>query len=207
MNPALWGKHYWAAMLLVAVSYPEKPSVDEMHAYRRFYEALMYVLPCESCAANYRRHLREKPIMPYLVSRKWLFVWLEAQYGKMAEETGKEKLNLKGLVTRYLPTGDTGTEWDMHIWPVLLSAASVYPSSATYEQQMHMWRWLESLREVGAPRGLVDYALNMKKDCARHYLVGREHLVRWVVRQHRMMTNASGEEPLSYDGMLRRYLG
>ena len=73
--PSAWGPQVWRAIHLIALGCPPSLDASTAEAYRAFFTHLPDVLPCPSCAANYRRHLLELPIEPYLVSGEKLFEW------------------------------------------------------------------------------------------------------------------------------------
>jgi hypothetical protein len=104
VDPRVWGPLGWGFMISVSLAYPERPTAREMIAYRNFYKAIGEVLPCPICAENYRAHLTQVPIEDYLVSRGWLFKWLEIQYALMAKDAGKPALTFPELVKKYVAT-------------------------------------------------------------------------------------------------------
>ncbi len=73
--PTAWGPSLWRAIHLVALGCPRELDAAAAAEYRAFFTHLPGVLPCASCAANYRRHLLELPIEPYLASGEKLFEW------------------------------------------------------------------------------------------------------------------------------------
>ena len=90
LSPEIWGPSTWRAIHYVALGYPSAPSEDDVAAYGAFFGSLQRVLPCESCANNYRRHLRELPIEPYLRSGR-LFEWTVLLHNLVNRELGKAK--------------------------------------------------------------------------------------------------------------------
>ena len=89
-------------MISIALAYPDQPSANDMLSYRRFFTAWSEVLPCPRCARNFQEHMRRVPIDDYLVSRGWLFRWLELQYAMTAAETGQAPLAFRDMVRKYL---------------------------------------------------------------------------------------------------------
>jgi len=90
-QPAVWGPSLWRAIHLVALGYPSDPSEEDVRAYGSFFEeALPAVLPCAKCIVNYRRHLLELPVSPYLVGGdRRLFEWTVKMHNIVNKELGK----------------------------------------------------------------------------------------------------------------------
>ena len=60
MRPEVWGKSLWQTMHAVALGYPSEPTEYQKLAYRTFYANLGEVIPCESCAASFRRMMHKR---------------------------------------------------------------------------------------------------------------------------------------------------
>lgn len=75
--PSAWGPQLWRAIHLVALGCPATLDARTADAYRSFFAGLADVIPCPTCAANYRRHLLELPVEPYLTEGRGdrLFEW------------------------------------------------------------------------------------------------------------------------------------
>ena len=73
--PAVWGPIFWMTIHLTALGYSNSPSYSEKRAAKEFFEGLQFLLPCPICREHYREHITEKPITPFLDSRKALFSW------------------------------------------------------------------------------------------------------------------------------------
>ena len=90
-EPSTWGPSLWRAIHFVALGYPSAPSEADARTYGAFFRSLDAVIPCGTCADNYRRHLRELPIEPYLVGggAGRLFEWTVLLHNIVDRETGK----------------------------------------------------------------------------------------------------------------------
>jgi hypothetical protein len=89
--PAVWGPHLWRALHLIALGYPQRPTVHDRAAYRAFFEQLDRVIPCGTCAANYRRHLVELPLEPSALQGgpgDTLFAWTVRLHNLVNAELG-----------------------------------------------------------------------------------------------------------------------
>ena len=73
--PRVWGRHFWYAMHIAALGYPDNPTVEQANAYKAFFLSIGNVLPCPKCAVHYTEHMRELPIDKALRNRRALFEW------------------------------------------------------------------------------------------------------------------------------------
>lgn len=55
MHPDVWARAMWQTIHSVALGYPRAPRALQKAAYRAFYAGLGEIIPCETCAAAYRR--------------------------------------------------------------------------------------------------------------------------------------------------------
>ena len=60
MRPDVWGKSLWQTMHAIALGYPADVSEYQKLAYRSFFAMLGEVIPCDTCAASYRRLLHKR---------------------------------------------------------------------------------------------------------------------------------------------------
>ena len=86
-----WGPVGWAFLHSVTFGYPEKPTKAESDAYRRYFESLGAVLPCDTCRENYQKNLRDLPLERFLGSRKDLTYWGYLLHEKVNDELGVPK--------------------------------------------------------------------------------------------------------------------
>jgi len=62
--PTVWGPSVWRAIHFIALGFPSETATElQKESYRIFFRNLDGVLPCFTCAKNYRKHL-EKDIGP-----------------------------------------------------------------------------------------------------------------------------------------------
>lgn len=85
----VWGQYFWSVFHIVAIAYPELPSLQDKENYETFYRNFGNVLPCAKCSKNYKRHLVELPITPYLENGKTLFRWTVMIHNIVNRELGK----------------------------------------------------------------------------------------------------------------------
>lgn len=96
ITPGVWGPVLWRAIHFVALGYPENPTAEHVQSYGNFFvEALPDVIPCKMCSDNYKRHLNELPISPFLHEggKHKLFEWTVEMHNIVNKELGKSKFN------------------------------------------------------------------------------------------------------------------
>ena len=59
MNPKIWGPHAWIFLHSVSFSYPDDPTEEDKKEYKKFFESLQYVLPCDTCKYNYKKKIKK----------------------------------------------------------------------------------------------------------------------------------------------------
>ena len=96
MDPTIWGKCLWKSLHVVALGYPSEPTLDDRESYKYFFENFWKVLPCKKpCSQNYKRHLEELPIQPYLSNTDRLFEWTVILHNVVNKEVGKKEISIK----------------------------------------------------------------------------------------------------------------
>ena len=101
MEPKIWGPPTWFFLHSLTFYYPEKPSYKDKSNYYDFFNSLQYVLPCNICRDNYKRHLKEYPISPYLDSKKSLVEWLIHIHNLVNKENNKPLLSASDVIQKY----------------------------------------------------------------------------------------------------------
>jgi hypothetical protein len=77
MKPEVWGPPSWVFLHSITMNYPSKPSSDDKKKIYKFFDALKYVLPCDSCSKNLQRHIKKRPLSDRVLrSRNTLMRWL-----------------------------------------------------------------------------------------------------------------------------------
>lgn len=112
VEPSVWGPSLWRSIHYVALGYPDAPTEGDRASYRAFYAGLQRVLPCASCADNYRRHFdTELPIDGYMDNSARLFEWTVKLHNIVNAETGKRQWTMSEaydvFVTRRFALEDT----------------------------------------------------------------------------------------------------
>lgn len=121
--PANWGPHLWKSIHYIALGFPVKPSATDKANYKAFFMNLPEVLPCFSCAQNYKRHLGEiPPIDDFMESSNRLFEWTWRLHNVVNKDLGKKQISLenaKALYTHRVMTQDEKDNRFIMAWVII----------------------------------------------------------------------------------------
>ena len=101
MEPNIWGPPAWHFLHSITFNYPEKPTWKDKSNYYDFFHNLQNILPCDTCQENYRKHLKEYPISPYLDSKKTLVEWLIHIHNLVNKDNNKPLLSSNEVIKKY----------------------------------------------------------------------------------------------------------
>jgi hypothetical protein len=103
INPALWGKPYWDMMHYVTLAYPENPLEDDKQNINDFFSSINNVIPCHTCRANFKDHLKKYPLDEHaLLSRNNLIQWLVNIHNEVNRLTHKPNITQQDVEKQYL---------------------------------------------------------------------------------------------------------
>lgn len=93
MKPEIWGKYAWPFFHMVTMGYPENPTDKDKQRYFTYINCMKYVLPCDKCKNNLRKHLKRYPLTEEaLSSRAALIKWGIDLHNIVNYYTGKPML-------------------------------------------------------------------------------------------------------------------
>jgi hypothetical protein len=76
-EPSIWGPRAWFFLETVCMGYPTDPTYEEKKMAEDFFNSLQFIIPCEKCRNNYKKHLKQHPLTgKVLSSRDNLFMWI-----------------------------------------------------------------------------------------------------------------------------------
>lgn len=93
MNPNIWGPGAWLFLHSITLNFPKNPSHEQKRRYSDFFNLLMFVLPCNNCRVNYKKHLSDFPIRFNLNSRDDLVRWLITIHNETNKINGKKEIS------------------------------------------------------------------------------------------------------------------
>jgi hypothetical protein len=109
VEPKVFGPSNWKTIHNIALGYPMKPSETDKVQYRRFFELMGDVLPCDICSKNYKKHFKELSIDTYLDTRENLFKWTYLLHNMVNKELKKKEIKYEDAI--YIYTNNTNYEY------------------------------------------------------------------------------------------------
>ena len=88
-DPKVFGPTFWKTYDIIAETYPKHPTKKQQAAAKMFFRSQKYLIPCTSCAHNYRLIYKKFP--PRVENRETLRAWLQLLKTKVSEHVQKEK--------------------------------------------------------------------------------------------------------------------
>ena len=89
--PTVWGSSAWKFLHTIALSYPQKPTQQDKSDYKQFFLLLEKVLPCETCADNFKQHIKEIQIDKHLNGPHELFSWTVKMRNAVQKVLGRKE--------------------------------------------------------------------------------------------------------------------
>ena len=95
LEPIAWGPHVWAAIHIICLGAPESFAGSDHLSYRKFFDALPYVLPCEKCREHLKAHMERYPIDAALSGGKaTLFAWSVQLHNAVNRSLNKPEMSV-----------------------------------------------------------------------------------------------------------------
>ena len=102
LSPEIWGPALWSTLHIMTFNYPQNPTDYEKQQYYQFFQALQYVLPCDSCRKHYGKGINETyPIQPALKNRDTLTRWLVMFHNVVNQRLGKPTVSYESVKQKY----------------------------------------------------------------------------------------------------------
>jgi hypothetical protein len=95
MNPSIWGPKIWDAIHTISLGYPTHPTQEQKETYYSFYKDLWKILPCSTCAVNYKQHFEELPLDRFIDNPMKLFEWTVRMHNIVNKSLGKKQLSVE----------------------------------------------------------------------------------------------------------------
>jgi hypothetical protein len=103
MRTKAWGPPLWFALTCIAMGYPAKnPNEQQKRSYKKFFELLGFVMPCQLCRDSYIKFIRRIPLSSNVLrSRHNLVFWLFKIHNKVNQKLHCKVLNKEQLERKY----------------------------------------------------------------------------------------------------------
>lgn len=103
LNPKIWGPKAWFFIESCILSYPDKPTNEDINNFKNFFNSLIYILPCEKCRNNLVNHYKEYPLDNNILNNKdSLLEW----FLKIHSSASNKSYNLNSTLNYYKNTYD-----------------------------------------------------------------------------------------------------
>ena len=104
INPILWGKHGWAFLHYITLSYPDTPDKDTKQMFKDFFTNIIWkFLPCEKCRINYKKHLQDLPLTDEIMNSRNSFIyWLVDMHNIVNQDLDKKKISYDEFNSIYM---------------------------------------------------------------------------------------------------------
>uniref|UniRef100_A0A0N4ZLU4 Sulfhydryl oxidase n=1 Tax=Parastrongyloides trichosuri TaxID=131310 RepID=A0A0N4ZLU4_PARTI len=93
------GRSTWKLLHTISVYYPDKPSDKNKEDVKKTIESLAEVYPCNHCAEDFRKDIKENPIK--LESRNELANWMCEVHNRVNEKIGKDIFDCSKVYERW----------------------------------------------------------------------------------------------------------
>lgn len=95
LEPTIWGPSAWATIHLICLGAPDVFQGEQL-SYRKFFDSLPYVLPCEKCRSHLLEHLEKHTMDGALAGgRKTLFAWSVELHNIVNKSLGKPSMTVE----------------------------------------------------------------------------------------------------------------
>ena len=102
IKPDAWGSSAWKFLHYTALAYPENPTEEEKKNYMIFFTSLEHVLPCPTCAKNFKGNLEKFPLEEALTNNQLLFQWTVNIHNEVNKELSKKEYSYKEALDIYI---------------------------------------------------------------------------------------------------------
>ena len=99
MEPKVWGSHAWIFLHTITLNYPDEPTKFDKENYKKFFENLSHVIPCEVCKSHYKQNIKKYPIQ--LESKETLTRWLHKIHNIVNVKKGIEEFSYDEFIKKY----------------------------------------------------------------------------------------------------------
>lgn len=94
VDPKIWGPPTWKFLHSITLAYPNNPTTEDKYNIKKFFDCFEYVLPCETCKNNFRKHMEQMPLTDHVLSSKQTFIdWMIDLHNLVNVSTNKKVLS------------------------------------------------------------------------------------------------------------------
>lgn len=139
-----WGPQFWSVMRTAAIGMGPSPPLDLQNEIKRFYESLMWVLPCPECREHYAFLWDQYPIENYLESNQKLLDWVFIIQNNVTEFIKQQELKKQQPGSSHIPDSSstipyTKSQTPSHSQFLLQSQQPVPVVIPSKDQNLNSW--------------------------------------------------------------------
>lgn len=133
LEPTKWGPSTWASIHLICLGAPEVFGNEQL-SYRKYFESLPYVLPCEKCRSHLLAHLEKHPMDSALSGgRSTLFAWSVELHNIVNRSLGKPEMTVDDALKKW--TSFTGN-YEVATIPIVSAEQNQSPGNTGYAMRL-----------------------------------------------------------------------
>jgi hypothetical protein len=107
IDSSLWGPKAWFFLDTIILSYPSKPTPEDIESFKQFFLSLEVIIPCEKCRYHYGTYLAKNPLTSDILNSKKKFIkWFLACHNNIRKADNKKEISLDEFYKYYSKNAD-----------------------------------------------------------------------------------------------------
>lgn len=107
IDSSLWGPKAWFFLDTIILSYPNKPTPEDMKSFKDFFLSLETMLPCEKCRYHYGDYIAKNPLTSDILNNKKKFIkWFLDCHNRVRKFQDKKQISLEEYFDYYAKNAD-----------------------------------------------------------------------------------------------------
>ena len=103
LNSDVWGDGAWTFLHSITLTYSDTPTETDKIIYKRFFEDLGYLLPCNKCSNHYNEYLQSNPLDSNILKDKLsLTTWLYNLHNNTNDILNKNNITFDKFIDSYI---------------------------------------------------------------------------------------------------------
>jgi hypothetical protein len=120
INPSIWGESFWNTFHILTFAYPDNPTNEDKQHIVNFFNAVKYILPCETCRYHFEQNLIKYPLSDHILSTRYtLVVWLINLHNDVNVRLGKKQMSVEAVIQKYSNV-NTSYDWTTTLLLIVL---------------------------------------------------------------------------------------
>lgn len=205
MDTKFWGPGGWKLLHTISFGVPEKATIKEIEKYRKFYEMIQYILPCEKCRNNYKEHIKEFPIKTITTKetcKRWLYNIHNSATNSIRQEERTLGINpeYEMIKDKYEALCKKRISKNSQIWDFIYTVAYMYRGDMTEERYNGYIYFYELLGEVIPFIGMKDiYKEHIKRNPIKEWIINYRTLMKWIYEYEKLVYKSIGKEIITFE--------